>query len=103
MIIRTGPVDLDVGLANPRLLVGENETRQLLVDLTRSGAWSAYGDLLVRQGDVVLAERRGLAVYPERDHITVALDLPSTASGPVTIHYSDRYLNEQVTSLQFNL
>ncbi|WP_300532068.1 hypothetical protein [Maricaulis sp.] len=103
VLIRSGPADLTVGLADPRLVTDATGARRLRIALTRSGAWSSYGDLQVLQGDRVIAQRRGLAVYPERDRIEVEIDLPGDASGPVSIVFSDRYLPDRVARMRFDL
>lgn len=66
IIVRKGELAVTAGLANPRLEQGERGTA-FIVDITRAGAASVYGDLLVyRQsgGDPVLVAR-GIGVYPE--------------------------------------
>ena len=92
VIIRQGTLQATTALANPRLVPGEpNPTLQF--DLSRTGNRSVYGEILVvRQGSgEVLMQARGVAVYTERDHRTVALPLtPEQAAamrGPVTVRY----------------
>lgn len=92
VIIRQGTLQATAGLANPRIVAGEpNPTLQL--DISRQGNRSVYGEIVVlRQGSgEVLMQARGVAVYTERDHRTLALPLtPEQAvamRGPVTVRY----------------
>lgn len=103
VVLRSGPADLTVGLADPQLVTAEGGVRRLRIALTRSGRWSSYGDLQVLQGERIIVQRRGLAVYPERDRIEVELDLPADASGPVSIVFSDRYLPDRVARMRLDL
>ncbi len=90
IIIRKGELQATAGLANPRIESGA-EGPQFILDITRSGAASVYGDLLVyRQGeDEPAFVARGIGVYPEiaSRHSTFGL-LPDQAAamrGPVRI------------------
>jgi hypothetical protein len=66
IIVRKGELEVTAGLANPRLEQG-SEGAAFVVDITRTGSASVYGDLLVyRQGDAEPAfVARGIGVYPE--------------------------------------
>jgi hypothetical protein len=66
IIIRKGELEVTAGLANPRIEQGP-EGALFMVDITRSGTASVYGDLLVyRQGEAEPAfVARGIGVYPE--------------------------------------
>jgi hypothetical protein len=66
IIIRKGALEVTAGLANPRIEQGP-EGATFLVDITRAGEASVYGDLLVyRQGATEPAfVARGIGVYPE--------------------------------------
>lgn len=92
VIIRQGTLTATASLANPRIVAGEpNPTLQL--DINRVGNRSVYGEIVVaRQGSgEVLMQARGVAVYPERTHRTLALPLtPEQAAamrGAVTVRY----------------
>ncbi len=66
IIVRKGQLEVAAGLANPRIEQGPDGPA-FLVDITRSGEASVYGDLLVyRQGeDEPALVARGIGVYPE--------------------------------------
>jgi hypothetical protein len=66
IIIRKGELTVTAGLANPRIVHGAKGD-EFVVDMTRSGNESIYGDLLVyRQGAKDPAFiARGIGVYPE--------------------------------------
>jgi len=66
IIIRKGELTVTAGLANPRIVHGAKGD-EFVVDMTRSGKESIYGDLLVyRQGAKDPAFiARGIGVYPE--------------------------------------
>ena len=90
VIVRKGELEVTAGLSNPRVEMREGGAA-FLVDITRSGSASVYGDLLVyRQGDdepVLVA--RGIGVYPEIERRHSAFQLaPEQAAalhGPVRI------------------
>ena len=90
IIVRKGELEVTAGLANPRIVAGE-QGQAFAVDITRSGTASVYGDLLVyRPGsnEPVLAVR-GIGVYPEIISRQAAFGLsPEQAAairGPVRI------------------
>lgn len=97
IIIRKGALEVTAGLANPRIEQGADGAK-FLVDITRSGSKSVYGDLLVyRQGanDPVLVAR-GVGVYPEIDsrHSSFGLS-PEQAEalrGPVRVELRESIL-----------
>lgn len=90
IIIRKGQLEVTAGLANPRIEQGPDGA-VFIVDITRSGEASVYGDLLVyRQGDSEPAfVARGLGVYPELASRHAAFGLSSEQAvalhGPVRI------------------
>lgn len=99
IIVRKGDLEATAGLANPRLEQGERGPL-FTVDITREGAASVYGDLLVyRQsgGDPVFLAR-GVGVYPEISarRSTFALTEEQAAvlrGGPVRIEFRDPIAN----------
>lgn len=90
IIIRKGNLEVVAGIANPRI-EQTDEGAALKVDITRSGAASVYGDLLVyRQGDAEPAfVARGIGVYPEIDNrhsaFILSPDQATALRGPVRI------------------
>jgi len=90
IIIRKGKLEVTAALANPRVEQG-TDGPAFLVDITRSGAASVYGDLLVyAQGaDEPAFVARGIGVYPEIDsrHSTFPLSPEQAAAmhGPVRV------------------
>ena len=66
IIIRKGELQVIAGLANPRVEQGA-EGPAFMVDITRGGPASVYGDLVVyRQGESEPTfVARGIGVYPE--------------------------------------
>lgn len=66
IIVRKGQLEVSAGLANPRL-AEMPEGPAFMVDISRAGSASIYGDLLVyRQGnDEPVFVARGIGVYPE--------------------------------------
>lgn len=97
VIIRKGQLEVTAGLANPRIEQGP-EGPAFLVDITRSGSESIYGDLLVyRQGnDEPVLVVRGVGVYPEIDNRHSAFGLtPEQAAalqGPVKVELRESIL-----------
>jgi len=97
IIIRKGQLEVTAGLANPRLEQGP-EGAAFLVDITRAGSESVYGDLLVyRQGgDEPVLVVRGIGVYPEIDNRHSAFSLsPEQAEalrGPVRVELRESIL-----------
>jgi hypothetical protein len=94
IIVRKGSLEVTAGLANPRV-EQRPEGALFLVDITRSGSASVYGDLLVyRQGDAEPAfVARGIGVYPEIDarHSAFGLSPEQVAAlhGPVRVELRD--------------
>jgi hypothetical protein len=90
IIIRKGELEVTAGLANPRIEQSPDGPA-FLVDITRSGTASVYGDLLVyRQGDAEPAFiARGIGVYPEIDSRHSAFILSSEQAdalrGPIRV------------------
>jgi len=98
IIVRKGQLEVTAGLANPRIVQGE-QGEAFAVDITRSGAASVYGDLLVyRPGsnDPVFVAR-GIGVYPEiaSRHSAFGLSPEHAAAmrGPVRIELRDPVQN----------
>jgi hypothetical protein len=97
IIVRKGALEVIGGLANPQIAQGPDGP-MLLLDITRSGTASLFGDLLVyRQGaDEPTFVARGVGVYPEIDarHSTFGL-LPEQAEalrGAVRIEFRESIL-----------
>ena len=90
IIVRKGALEVTAGLANPRLEQGP-EGPAFVVDITRAGGASVYGDLLVyRQGsDEPAFVARGIGVYPEiaARHSAFGLSAEQAAAlrGPVRV------------------
>jgi hypothetical protein len=110
IIIRKGELQVTAGLANPRLEQSEQGTT-FTVDISREGAASVYGDLLVYPqsgGDPVFVAR-GIGVYPEiaARHSTFGLspDQAAALRGPVRIELREPLANggALIASLSANL
>lgn len=94
VIIRKGQLEATAGIANPALIRGPNGPA-LSLDLTRQGARSVFGEIVVTvrgaKDPVVLA--RGIAVYPEIGRRTVTVPLTGEQAarlkGPVRIEYRE--------------
>ena len=90
IIIRKGELEVTAGLANPRIEQGP-EGPAFLVDITRAGGASLYGDLLVypQGADEPALVARGVGVYPEIDsrHATFGLtpEQAQALRGPVRV------------------
>ena len=98
IIIRKGELEVTAGLANPQIVQGE-QGEAFEVDITRSGAASVYGDLLVyRPGssDPVLVAR-GIGVYPEiasrRAVFGLSPEQAVAIRGPVRVELRDPLQN----------
>jgi len=98
IIIRKGELEVTAGLANPQIIQGE-QGEAFAVDITRSGAASVYGDLLVyRPGssDPVLVAR-GIGVYPEiasrRAEFGLSPEQAAAIRGPVRVELRDPLQN----------
>lgn len=94
IIVRKGQLAVTAGLSNPKVQHGPHGA-EFAVDITRSGAASLYGDLLVRrrgEKDAALVVR-GIGVYPEIDHRHAAFPLSAEQvaqlHGPVTVEFRD--------------
>src|SRR5690606_25903042 len=94
IIIRKGELKVTAALANPRIEQTEDGAA-FAVDISRSGAASVYGDLLVyRQGEsepTFMA--RGIGVYPEigsrHSAFRLSAEQAGALSGPVRIELRD--------------
>ncbi|KRA81546.1 hypothetical protein [Altererythrobacter sp. Root672] len=89
IIIRKGQLEVVAGLANPRIEQTEGRFA-FAVDISRSGAASVYGDLLVYgAGSEPVFVARGLGVYPEigSRHTTLPIspDQAAAMRGPVRV------------------
>jgi hypothetical protein len=97
IIVRKGELEVVAGLANPRVEASP-EGPAFLVDITRAGETSIFGDLLVyRQGDAEpLVVARGIGVYPEiaSRHTAVGLSPEQAAAlrGPVRVELRESIL-----------
>jgi hypothetical protein len=90
IIIRKGELEVTAGLANPRIEQGP-EGDAFVVEITRAGTASVYGDLLVYQqgaGEPAFVAR-GIGVYPEiaSRHSAFGLSAEQAAAlrGPVRV------------------
>jgi hypothetical protein len=94
IIIRKGELEVTAALANPQIEQGP-QGPLFLIDISRSGTASVYGDLLVyRQGDQEPAfVARGIGVYPEitSRHSAFGLSAEQAAAlrGPVRVELRD--------------
>ncbi|HEY6817025.1 MAG TPA: molecular chaperone [Croceibacterium sp.] len=90
IIIRKGELQVLAGLANPRVEQGA-EGPAFVVDITRGGAASVYGDVVVyRQGeDEPAFVARGIGVYPEiasrHSSFRITPEQAAALSGPVRV------------------
>lgn len=90
IIIRKGELQVTAGLANPRIEQG-SEGPAFMVDITRGGPASVYGDLVVyRQGESEPAfVARGIGVYPEiasrRSAFRITSEQAAALRGPVRV------------------
>jgi len=90
IIVRKGQLEVTGGLANPHLEETAEGTA-FVVDVSRSGQASLYGDLLVyRNGsDEPAFVARGLGVYPEIDNrhtvFSVSPEQAAAMRGPVRV------------------
>ncbi|MEO1169332.1 MAG: molecular chaperone [Pseudomonadota bacterium] len=94
IIVRHGNLTATAAIANPRI-VEEDGVRAVAFDMSRQGARSVYGEVIVtRPGvDVPIARARGVAVYPEINGRTVILpvseEFQGNLAGPVRIQYRE--------------
>jgi hypothetical protein len=94
IIVRKGELTVTAALANPRIVHGAKGD-ELIVDMSRSGSESIYGDLLVyRQGAKDPAFiARGIGVYPEitTRHAGFSLSPEQAAAlkGPARIEFRE--------------
>lgn len=94
IIVRKGKLNATAAVSNPRL-VRDEEGPKLAFDLDRNGNRSVYGEIRVSRpgGGEPLMMARGIAIYPEITHRTVALpiteELASSLKGDVVVSYSE--------------
>jgi len=94
IIVRKGALEVTAGLANPRI-VASDHGEAFAVDITRSGAASVYGDLLVYRpgGSEPLFAVRGIGVYPEigsrHSNFGITPEQAAAMRGPVRIELRD--------------
>lgn len=94
VIVRKGQLQAVAAIANPRL-VHEGAMTYLQVDLTRQGARSVYGELVVSARGVKdpVVVTRGIAVYPELDRRTVEVPISAEQAarlkGPLRFEYRE--------------
>lgn len=94
VIVRAGQLSAQTSISDAKL-VTINGRQGVSFELTRTGTRSVYGDVrLVRKGASPLLLSRGVAVYPEITHRTVALPAPEdftgSLAGPGTLQYVER-------------
>jgi hypothetical protein len=94
VIIRKGQLEAAATIANPQL-VRNGATTLLKLDLTRKGARSVYGELIVSARGVKdpLFVLRGIAVYPELERRSLELPLSAEQAarfkGPLRFEYRE--------------
>ncbi len=94
VIVRKGQLEVTAGIANPKV-VRETDGTFLSLDLTRQGARSVFGEVVVSARGVKdpLFVARGIAVYPEIGKRTLMLPLSGEQvgklNGPVRIEYRE--------------
>jgi len=94
VIVRAGQLSAQASISDARLVTIDGR-QGISFELTRTGTRSVYGDVrLVRKGANPLLLSRGVAVYPEITHRTVALPAPEdftgSLAGPGTLQYVER-------------
>jgi hypothetical protein len=94
VIVRAGQLSATAAISDPKLVTIAGR-QGISFELTRTGSRSVYGDVrLVRKGADPLLLSRGIAVYAELDHRTVALPAPEgftgSLAGPGTLQYVER-------------
>ncbi len=98
IIIRKGELTVKAGLANPRI-AHDAKGDEFLVDMTRSGNESIYGDVLVyRQGAKDPAFiARGIGVYPEiatrHAAFSISPEQAAAMKGPVRVEFREAVEN----------
>jgi hypothetical protein len=98
IIIRKGELTVKAGLANPRI-THDAKGDEFIVDMTRSGNESIYGDVLVyRQGAKDPAFiARGIGVYPEiatrHAAFSISPEQAATMKGPVRVEFREAVEN----------
>lgn len=94
VIVRFGQLEVQAGISGAR--VDTSGDKAIVVDVTRQGERSVYGDIDVSKPgeDEPLAEIRGVALYTEVAHRTIRIpvrgDYQGSLSGPVRITYRAR-------------
>ncbi len=94
VIVRKGQLDAAVTIANPRVATSA-EGSFLELEMTRSGARSVYGEIIVRAkaGGDPLFQVRGIAVYAELAtrnlHWPLSPEQAAKLTGPVRIEYRE--------------
>lgn len=92
VIVRLGNLEAKAGIADVHL-VEDNGHKAVMVDLTRSGDRSTYGEIRVIKDGVKepIAQLKGVAVYKELNqrHVTIPVtaELEAQAKGPVKVQY----------------
>jgi hypothetical protein len=94
VIVRAGQVSAQAGISNAHLITRDGR-QGVSFDLSRTGNRSLYGDVrLVRPGSDPIVLSRGIAIYAEIDHRTVALPAPEgftgSLAGPAKLQYVQR-------------
>jgi hypothetical protein len=76
VIVRKGQLQASAAIVNPHIAAVEGRPT-LMLELTRSGTRSVFGEILVRPagGGETLIQSRGIAVYPELQARTVHVPL----------------------------
>jgi hypothetical protein len=97
IIVRKGELEVVAGLANPRIEQAEGGY-EFIVDISRTGLASIYGDLLVYgSGSEPVFVARGLGVYPEigsrHTALPISADQAALMRGPVRVELREPVAN----------
>ncbi|APG63469.1 hypothetical protein LPB140_01755 [Sphingorhabdus lutea] len=93
IIIRKGNISASAAIANPRLAQDETGANLFLMDLSREGDRSVFGEIYVTKAgqSEPLMVAKGIAIYPELDKRTIVVPITAeqaaTLNGNVTISY----------------
>jgi len=72
IIIRTGELE-----ANLSFLDIKRDNRNLDITFSFQGTRSVYGDLKLYSSDIMISQKKGIAIYPETSQKNVAINIPS--------------------------
>jgi P pilus assembly chaperone PapD len=92
LIVREGPADARAGIEAASLTGAQEGAPHgaVSLDLVRLGSSSVFGDVLVRAGDTVVAQIKGVAVYPEIGRRQLLIPLAQAVRGrELSVSYVD--------------